>query len=112
MAVRSLIEQNINAVERLANVESVAFVQESLSKLPGSRHTARFEVHVTYEKKIDLNAECERLKKELEKIEREAASGRTAEELLRRLVRAVLDHQGGGGLRDDATLLLVQWTGT
>ena len=28
-------------------------------------------------------------------LEREAASGRTAEELLRRLVRAVLDHQGG-----------------
>jgi phosphoserine phosphatase RsbU/P len=45
-------------------------------------------------------------------LEREAASGRTAEELLRRLVRAVLDHQGGSGLRDDATLLLVQWTGT
>jgi hypothetical protein len=44
-------------------------------------------------------------------LEREAASGRTAEELLRRLVRAVLDHQAGG-LRDDATLLLVQWTGT
>ena len=42
-------------------------------------------------------------------LEREAASGRTAEELLRRLVRAVLEHQGGG-LRDDATLLLVQWT--
>jgi hypothetical protein len=38
-------------------------------------------------------------------------AGRTGEELLRRLVRAVLDHQGGG-LRDDATLLLVQWTGT
>ena len=45
-------------------------------------------------------------------LEREAASGRTAEELLRRLVRAVLEHQGGSGLRDDATLLLVQWTGT
>jgi Stage II sporulation protein E (SpoIIE) len=44
-------------------------------------------------------------------LEREAASGRTAEELLRRLVRSVLDHQPGG-LRDDATLLLVQWTGT
>jgi phosphoserine phosphatase RsbU/P len=44
-------------------------------------------------------------------LEREAASGRTAEELLRRLVRSVLDHQAGG-LRDDATLLLVQWTGT
>ena len=44
-------------------------------------------------------------------LEREAASGRTAEELLRRLARSVLDHQAGG-LRDDATLLLVPWTGT
>jgi serine phosphatase RsbU (regulator of sigma subunit) len=44
-------------------------------------------------------------------LEREAASGQSAEELLRRLVRAVVDHQSGG-LRDDATLLLVQWTGT
>jgi Stage II sporulation protein E (SpoIIE) len=44
-------------------------------------------------------------------LEREAASGQTAEELLRRLVQAVLGHQAGG-LRDDATLLLVQWTGT
>jgi hypothetical protein len=43
-------------------------------------------------------------------LEREAASGQSAEELLRRLVRAVLEHQAGG-LRDDATLLLVQWTG-
>jgi hypothetical protein len=43
-------------------------------------------------------------------LEREAASGRPAEELLRRLVQSVLDHQAGG-LRDDATLLLVQWTG-
>jgi serine phosphatase RsbU (regulator of sigma subunit) len=44
-------------------------------------------------------------------LEREAASGRPPEELLRRLVRAVLDYQGNG-LRDDATLLLLQWTGT
>jgi len=43
-------------------------------------------------------------------LEREAASGRKAEELLRRLVQSVLDHQVGD-LRDDATLLLVQWTG-
>ena len=40
--------------------------------------------------------------------EREAASGQPAEELLRRLVRAVLEHQASD-LRDDATLLLVQW---
>jgi phosphoserine phosphatase RsbU/P len=42
--------------------------------------------------------------------ERGAASGQPAGELPRRLVRAVLEHQAGG-LRDDATLLLVQWTG-
>jgi hypothetical protein len=43
-------------------------------------------------------------------IEREAASGQPAEEMLRRLVQALLEHQPEG-LRDDATLLLVQWTG-
>ncbi len=43
-------------------------------------------------------------------LEREAASEHPAEELLRRLVRAVLDYQGGD-LRDDATLLLLQWAG-
>ncbi|HEX3713505.1 MAG TPA: PP2C family protein-serine/threonine phosphatase [Trebonia sp.] len=43
-------------------------------------------------------------------LERESAGTHQPEELLRRLVRAVLDHQGGY-LRDDATLLLVRWTG-
>jgi serine/threonine protein phosphatase PrpC len=43
-------------------------------------------------------------------LEREAASNVAAEELLRRLVQAVLEHQAAD-LRDDATLLLVQWTG-
>jgi serine phosphatase RsbU (regulator of sigma subunit) len=43
-------------------------------------------------------------------LEQEAASGRPPEEMLRRLVRALTEHQPEG-LRDDATLLLVQWTG-
>ena len=43
-------------------------------------------------------------------LEREAASGQPPEEMLRRLVQALLEHQPEG-LRDDATLLLVQWTG-
>ncbi len=42
--------------------------------------------------------------------EREAASEQPAEELIRRLVLSVIDHQASA-LRDDATLLLVQWTG-
>jgi serine phosphatase RsbU (regulator of sigma subunit) len=43
-------------------------------------------------------------------LEQEAASEQPPEEMLRRLVRALLQHQADG-LRDDATLLLVQWTG-
>jgi valyl-tRNA synthetase len=42
--------------------------------LAGARSTARFDVHVIYERKIDVAAECERLKKELEKIEKGIAS--------------------------------------
>lgn len=43
-------------------------------------------------------------------LEREAASEREPEEVLRRLARAVLDHQGGM-LRDDATMVLLRWDG-
>jgi hypothetical protein len=43
-------------------------------------------------------------------LERESASAHHPEELLRRLVRAVLEHQRGQ-LRDDATLLMLRWTG-
>jgi valyl-tRNA synthetase len=70
-AIRKMIEENHGAVQRLGNVESIAFVNESLANKPGVRGTARFDVHVIYERKIDVAAECDRLKKELEKIEKE-----------------------------------------
>ena len=72
--IRKMIEQNRVAVERLANVEKIAFVDASLAKHAGARSTARFDVHVIYEKKIDAAAERERLKKELEKLEKEFAN--------------------------------------
>ncbi len=72
--IRTLIEQNLGSVERLANAETVTFAETSFSNLAGARHTARFDVHVTYEKKIDVAAESERLKKELEKMEKETAN--------------------------------------
>jgi len=74
--IRQTIEQNKNAVERLANVEKIEFVAASLAKLAGARHTARFDVHVVYEQKIDIAAECERLKKEFDRIEKALASGK------------------------------------
>jgi valyl-tRNA synthetase len=69
--IRAMIEQNSGAVERLANVEKITFVDGSLAKQAGARSTARFDVHVIYERKIDVAAERERLTKELEKIEKE-----------------------------------------
>jgi valyl-tRNA synthetase len=73
--IHKLIEQNRGSVERLANVQKIEFVANSLAKLSGARHTARFDVHVIYERKIDVAAERERLKKELEQIEKEFANG-------------------------------------
>jgi len=73
-AVRTMIDHNRVAIGRLANVEKVTFVESSLSRNAGARSTARFDVHVIYERKIDVAAECERLKKELDKLEKESAN--------------------------------------
>jgi valyl-tRNA synthetase len=73
--IRKLVEENLASVERLGSIEKTEFVESSLAKLPGARHTARFDVHVIYERKIDVAAERERLKKELEQIEKEFANG-------------------------------------
>jgi valyl-tRNA synthetase len=72
--IKSLLDRNRGAIERLAGVQSVTFVDNSLSKLAGARSTARFDVHVVYEKKIDIAAERRRLAKELEHIEKEIAN--------------------------------------
>jgi valyl-tRNA synthetase len=69
--VRWLIERNRRAVERLANVESITFVESSLAKASGARSTARFDVRVIYERKIDAVAERERLSKELARLTQE-----------------------------------------
>ena len=74
-AIHTMISHNRGAIERLASVETIKFVEGSLGKLPGARSTARFDVHVVFERKIDVDAECERLKKELEKIDKGIANG-------------------------------------
>jgi valyl-tRNA synthetase len=74
-AIRTMIEQNQGAVERLGSVEKITFVESSLAKLAGARGTARFDVHVLYERKIDVAAECERIRKELERLEKAIANG-------------------------------------
>jgi valyl-tRNA synthetase len=66
--IRSLIEGNRSSLDRMANVESVAFVEASLANAAGARSTARFDVRVIYERKIDVAAERDRLNKELLKM--------------------------------------------
>src|SRR5215472_5251198 len=66
--IGKLIEREQPAVERMANVESVAFVPQSLANAAGVRSTARFDVRVVYERKIDVAAERERLNKDLAKL--------------------------------------------
>jgi len=73
--IRTMIEHNQGSVERLANVEKIAFVETSLAKQAGARSTARFDVHVVYERKIDVSAERDRLNKELERLEKGIGSG-------------------------------------
>jgi valyl-tRNA synthetase len=71
--IRELIERNRASLDRMANVESVAFVPNSLAKAAGARSTARFDVRVIYERKVDVTAERERLNKELDKMKSELA---------------------------------------
>jgi valyl-tRNA synthetase len=71
--IRAMLEKNLAAIERLASVEKVTFVESPLANLPGARTTSRFDVHAIYEKKIDVAVERERLTKELEKIEKQLA---------------------------------------
>jgi valyl-tRNA synthetase len=103
--IRRMIEQNRGAVERLANVDKITFVESSLAKRAGARSSARFDVHVVYERKIDVAAECERLKKELEKIEKELANNQKQlgnEQFLAKAPASVVD-----GLRKRGQELVV-----
>ncbi len=69
--VQTLIRHNREAIEKLANVDGIDFISTHLAKEAGARSTARFDVSVVYEQKIDIAAERERLQKELARIESE-----------------------------------------
>jgi valyl-tRNA synthetase len=72
---KTLIDENQEAIARLGNVSTITGVTQAQASQAPSRATARFDVRVIYEKKIDVAAERERLTKELEKMEKEIANG-------------------------------------
>jgi len=73
--VRRLVEQNRNPIEKLATVESIEFVDASLAQTASSRSsvrsTARFDVAVVYQQRVDAAAERQRLGRELKRLEGE-----------------------------------------
>src|SRR5262249_39891861 len=72
--IQKLVEENRGMVERLASVEGIEFTGKSLAQTVGARATAKFEVAVVYERKVDAAAEYERLTKDLKKCEGQLAS--------------------------------------
>ena len=66
--IRNLLERDRTSLERMANVDSITFVEAPLANAAGARSTARFDVRVIYERKIDVAVERERLSKELAKM--------------------------------------------
>jgi valyl-tRNA synthetase len=72
--VRILLNANREMIQRLASVETLQFSDDSLAQTPGARTTAKFEVCIVYEQKVDTEAERERLTKDLKKLEGELAN--------------------------------------
>jgi valyl-tRNA synthetase len=72
--VWALIQQNEEAIKRLAGAECVVEVAQTRAALYPGRSTARFDVRIVYERTVDVAAEGERLKKELDKMEKEFAN--------------------------------------
>jgi valyl-tRNA synthetase len=69
--VWTLIQQNEEAIKRLAGAESIVEVTQPRATQSPSRSTARFDLRIIYERAIDVAGECERLRKELEKMDKE-----------------------------------------
>ena len=67
------IEQNHEMIGRLARVSTIEFV-ETMPEGTAVRSAPGFDVAVVYERTIDVAVECERLRKELGRFEKEVSN--------------------------------------
>jgi valyl-tRNA synthetase len=72
-AERAGIEQNQDIIGRLAKVSGIQFVA-AMPEGAGVRSAPGFDVAVVYERTIDVGVECERLRKELARFEKEVSN--------------------------------------
>ncbi len=70
---RPAIERNGDTISRLARVSEIQFVQ-TVPEGMGVRSAPGFDVAVVYERTIDVAVECERLQKELLRLEKESVN--------------------------------------
>jgi valyl-tRNA synthetase len=68
-----IIEQNREIIERLARVQEIVLVEKLAAGLP-ARSKMNFDVAIIYERKVDIQAERDRLTKDIAKYEKGLAS--------------------------------------
>ncbi|MGC2400334.1 MAG: valine--tRNA ligase [Acidobacteriaceae bacterium] len=70
---RASISQNQDIIARMGKVSEIQFV-DAMPEGSAVRSAAGFDVAVVYERTIDVAAECERLNKELARLEKEGSN--------------------------------------
>jgi valyl-tRNA synthetase len=70
----NVVAQNKDVVKKLANLSEITIASDERARHGLSRSTAMFDVALEYAKKVDAEAERERLNKELERMERERSN--------------------------------------
>src|ERR1051326_8038322 len=83
-----VVTQNKDVVQKLANLGEITMVSDERARHGLSRSTAMFDVALDFAKKVDAEAERERLNKELERMERERSNAMSQLEDKRFLGRA------------------------
>jgi valyl-tRNA synthetase len=74
-SIRGYIEQNIDPIERLASVLRVTFVATGFDSTKGVVRSGKdFELFIAYEAAFDVQAQIDRLRKELDRLTKDIAS--------------------------------------
>jgi valyl-tRNA synthetase len=74
-AVRKLVESNLEALLRLANLSGLSISPARLDSTGAAvRSTARFDLRIGYDEAVDKQEEIARLKKEVERLARDIES--------------------------------------
>jgi valyl-tRNA synthetase len=74
-AIRTLVEQNLDPILRLASLSALAISTARLDSAGAAlRSTAQFDLRIAYGESIDKQAEVARLKKEIERLARDIES--------------------------------------